>query len=596
MALLPIIKRELLSESRHAFTYWLRFYGAAALLVVGGLVFLDGHLPSSAGGKLFQSLHLTLFVSIWIIAALMTADCISRERREGTLGLLFLTPLRPIEVVAAKGFAHGLRALSVCIAAIPALVVPFLMGGVSWRHVTAAVLINLSALCWALAAGILASSICRRMTRALVLTAILEAVGFLVFVRLQGAALISAASASAWWPRSADRWDFESWSHAGGLAISRTDQVMSLFSKAGSPSFVSRWLLLLGGVVVASILVCFISAWIAAINIRSAVREKGPSVAMAKVEKEFCTPAFALGFFRCWMRRILERNPVGWLERRTWQGRLVTWSWIAVMVSFIIGGVGQGFSDGDQFQALMRLVSWLLIASVTFTAAGSLRRERESGVIELLLVSPLSVAQIIGGRLRGIGGQFLPATILLVASWLWLTHAFSNTLLAKPDAMTKGFVWIGFFAVTLFTIPVTGLYYSLRCESFVVGVFLTAALGLAIPWCVSQALWALMPPDVDAVFPQWARAMMGTLIAGAALVLGHFKVAGSRGLSLGLAAGLGLVGLVCVATCTQEVRLPGDDRLLPTVTTCAALEIGVAVLLGSRLKRRLERREFAMPR
>jgi len=39
-------------------------------------------------------------------------DCISREKREGTLGLLFLTPLRVTDVIAGKAIIHVLRALT----------------------------------------------------------------------------------------------------------------------------------------------------------------------------------------------------------------------------------------------------------------------------------------------------------------------------------------------------------------------------------------------------------------------------------------------------------------------------------------------------
>ena len=45
--------------------------------------------------------------------------------------------------------------------------------------------------------------------------------------------------------------------------------------------------------------------------------------------------------------------------------------------------------------------------------------ERESGVLELLLVSPLGEKQIIAGRLSGLWGQFAPAAVLLLAIWAY---------------------------------------------------------------------------------------------------------------------------------------------------------------------------------
>jgi len=66
-----------------------------AMIGVMALVDLKG-APSELGGRLFSALNATLFLSIWIFVPLLTADTISREKREGTLGLLFLTPLTPI--------------------------------------------------------------------------------------------------------------------------------------------------------------------------------------------------------------------------------------------------------------------------------------------------------------------------------------------------------------------------------------------------------------------------------------------------------------------------------------------------------------------
>src|SRR5206468_12383932 len=125
-----------------------------------GYGLLQGGLPIGRGGALFARLHLLLYCSIWILVPLMTADCISRERREGTLPLLFLTPLTAQGIVLAKALAHGLRAMTLCLAVLPVLAIPILMGGVSWLEVALSLVVNVSAFCWALAAGLLASSHC----------------------------------------------------------------------------------------------------------------------------------------------------------------------------------------------------------------------------------------------------------------------------------------------------------------------------------------------------------------------------------------------------------------------------------------------------
>ena len=137
MNALPVIERELRAEARHAFTCWLRVLGAAAQLAVDAW---ERGLPLHRGRELFQVLSNALFAAIWIFVPLVTADCVSRERREGTLGLLFLTPLRAGDIVLAKGLAHGLRAAAIGLAVLPVLMLPLLMGGVSRVEVMLVVL------------------------------------------------------------------------------------------------------------------------------------------------------------------------------------------------------------------------------------------------------------------------------------------------------------------------------------------------------------------------------------------------------------------------------------------------------------------------
>ena len=593
MTLLPLVERELRAESRSAFTYWLRFFGAVALMSVGAMLFSQRGLADLEGTELFQTFHLTLFVAVWIVAMLMTADSISRERREGTLGLLFLTPLRPIEVVMAKGLAHGLRAAGVALATVPILVIPFLMGGVSWQQAVASVLINFSALCWALAAGILASSCCRTLARALVLATILDITALVLVIATHGAALLLAFPAA--WGGAHTLLEL------GWSAVFSEDELMEWLLQRANFGFASRWLFALAMVAAGSLAVCWLAAALAAVNVRRLARDKGPSARLQRVEKNFCTPKYGVGLLRLWMRRLLERNPVGWLERRTWQGRMMMWSWMAIMISMVIcvagvGAAGGGFSSGDEFLSWMVLLGWMLVGSIALTASSSLRRERESGVIELLLVSPLSVQQIIGGRLRGIGGQFLPACLLFFGSWIWLLQGFSNSLYAHNNGVQTGLIWIWFFLVTLLTIPVVGLYFSLRCQMFFVALFWTALLGLGLPWVVSGLFCSLIQPQLDRLFPSFWQVIVGAATIWGALLVLRRPVAVSRGLSIALASSLGMISMLSFASSLGTENWRDAPGLLSFVMTALVLQIVIAVLVGAHLRSRLERREFSLPR
>src|SRR5215472_6711939 len=167
MIVLPVIMRELRAAARHGFTFYLRTLGAAALLLACFFFGLNNEFTPTLGGRLFGYLHCTLFVAIWILVPLLTADCISVERREGTLGLLFLTGLKGSDVVVAKSIAQALRAITIWLAVVPVLALPFLLGGVSWSETLLSVMVNSSAICWGIAAGLVASAWSKARTRAL---------------------------------------------------------------------------------------------------------------------------------------------------------------------------------------------------------------------------------------------------------------------------------------------------------------------------------------------------------------------------------------------------------------------------------------------
>ena len=82
MIALAVIERELRAVSRHTLTYNLRVLGVLVFVGVLGVFWLSGNSRPGVGGFLFAQFHRTLFFGIWFLVPLMTADCISRERRE----------------------------------------------------------------------------------------------------------------------------------------------------------------------------------------------------------------------------------------------------------------------------------------------------------------------------------------------------------------------------------------------------------------------------------------------------------------------------------------------------------------------------------
>src|SRR5262245_37084482 len=104
MILLPVIERELIMRARQRGTYWSRCGVATTAALVGlmeGLLSSNAVGPASAGSATFRALAWMAFLMA-CGCVFVTADSISRERRDGTLGLLLLTDLKSFDVVLGK--------------------------------------------------------------------------------------------------------------------------------------------------------------------------------------------------------------------------------------------------------------------------------------------------------------------------------------------------------------------------------------------------------------------------------------------------------------------------------------------------------------
>jgi ABC-type transport system involved in cytochrome c biogenesis permease component len=138
MTVLPIAGRELVVAARRPGTYWLRTCVATIALALFYLAFQISSAPlASSGRSLFVNLGSVLLTLAMLAGVFLTADCLAAEKREGTLGLLFLTDLKGYDVVLGKLAAHSLHAVFGLLAVFPVLALPLLMGGLGsgefWR-------------------------------------------------------------------------------------------------------------------------------------------------------------------------------------------------------------------------------------------------------------------------------------------------------------------------------------------------------------------------------------------------------------------------------------------------------------------------------
>jgi len=158
MTALPIVERELRVAARNRETYW----GRSGVVLGLGLLWIPGWM-----GAFGMTTEINTFVfngMLWVgfcvscVAFLFTADAISRERREGTLGLLFLSRVRAGDVLVGKLGASGFKSICLLTAFLPMLMIPVLAGGVTGGEAFREGLVLLDTFWFSLCAGLWASA------------------------------------------------------------------------------------------------------------------------------------------------------------------------------------------------------------------------------------------------------------------------------------------------------------------------------------------------------------------------------------------------------------------------------------------------------
>src|SRR6266481_5028795 len=196
MTFLPIVERELLVASRRHATYSTRLVVALVAIIIGIFFYIANlrtpkHLLAH---YIFQGLSVLALLYCLAAGRRSTADCLSEEKREGTLGLLFLTKLKGHDVVLAKLAATSLNSFFCLLAIFPVLAVPLLMGGITNGEFWRMVLVLVNTFLFSLAVGIFSSTLSRNARRAM-------AANFLWFLLL-GFTLPACGLAIAYFTRS----------------------------------------------------------------------------------------------------------------------------------------------------------------------------------------------------------------------------------------------------------------------------------------------------------------------------------------------------------------------------------------------------------
>jgi ABC-type transport system involved in cytochrome c biogenesis permease component len=409
MRLLPIVGRELLGAARRRSTYWSRMISAGSGLVVGGWIMLIPQLsPKDLGITLFTALTVVASVYCLFAGLFRTADCLSEEKREGTLGLLFLTDLKGYDIVLGKLVATSVNAFYGMLALFPILAIPLMLGGVTVEEFWRVVLASVNTMFFSMAIGIFASSISRDERRAIIFALVVA----LFFTA--GCPLLAAVCAR-WTPQALSEYLLVP---SPGYAVVMAFEAMQK-PKAAAPQFYT------------SVLFTHGLSWLALIAASNIV----PRTWQDKAEN--ARPA---GWFRrLWsgsaQQRVRRRgewltlNPILWLASRH-QGKTIL-VWLLVAVGIVIWGLGLSFAPRWWKDEPVYIITALLAHSILKFWVGSeaARRfslDRQSGALELILATPLPVREIVRGQRMALERQFGGALLVVLLADLLFMRASSG--------------------------------------------------------------------------------------------------------------------------------------------------------------------------
>lgn len=164
--LLPVAARELSVAARRKATWWTRTLFVLVIAGVTAAMLVSGAqaaftTPARLAQTIFNLTSVLALAFCWFSGVALTADSLSAERREGTLGLLFLTDLRGFDVVLGKLAASSTLVVYGVLGVLPVLAVPLMMGGVTFAEFGRTTLVLLASLWLSLTWGLCVSAFAR---------------------------------------------------------------------------------------------------------------------------------------------------------------------------------------------------------------------------------------------------------------------------------------------------------------------------------------------------------------------------------------------------------------------------------------------------
>jgi len=490
MIFLPIVGRELRVAARRRGTYSIRFFAvlAAVVLCLWGIVAMAQNVvtPATQGHSLFMVLSALAFAYCLLIGAVATADCVSEEKREGTLGLLFLTDLKGYDVVLGKLVAKSLSCFYGLLAILPVLAIPLMLGGVTGTEFWRLALVLVNTMFLSLSVGIFVSSISRNDRKAmfaalgLILALTTGPVWLLIF--LQDMAPL-------------------------GLSSDELALVLVL-----SPGFGFGYLRWPGAPLPAvgfwcSVALAHLLSWFFLLRACSILPRVWRDRALTPLRFRYglrlgASDEGRTAVWQAFRRRLLALNPFLWLAVRQPLKLYYVWSFLAAMVlGWWLGYYKHGeiMLDASVLIPACLLFHGLLKVWLIAEASSRLCEDQNSGALELLLSTPLGVRDILRGQWLALRKQFLLPVVAALALETWvLLQASPVKWFGRDENLVPLFVaGMVMLATDLVTLGWVAMWTGLTARSHNRAILTAVFLVLLLPWVAFEVIMRFWNPGAS---------------------------------------------------------------------------------------------------
>ncbi|MBL8747007.1 MAG: ABC transporter permease subunit [Phycisphaerae bacterium] len=506
----PIVVRLVQGGSRRSRHMLIRSVYLALLIAVLMTMLLPqrGTLTYQAlavsGAHAFEIVAYLQIALICILSPVFMAGAIAQESNPRTWEVLLTTPLSAAQMVLGQLFGRLFFILALLIASLPLFAITQYFGGVPGSSILLSYAVAASA---ALVVGAIAVALAvnRLAGRRAVFAFYVAVVTYLALTIAVDASI--GAGRVSWVTALNPFLALKALLNPSGYP--RPD-VLELASMPGLKRFwlgnpVAAWCIVSGGM---SLVLIFISTF--------TVRTIGASIGSIPWYRR----AFGLGAKGASARppRPVGMNPIAWREATARQATLpkmvMRWAFIgsgalwglAVILYYHGGAINHAtFRETILMTVWTELVVIVLVA--INTSATAISKEREDGTLDLLLTTPLTPREYLGGKIRGLVMYLLPllavplgtvaaAAIYVLAGGLGRVDGVtSNDLIRTASVDVPVILPEAAVVVPLVTLPFTafcvvvGLQWSLKSKGTIGSVVATVGMVGIIAGIVGLCGW-----------------------------------------------------------------------------------------------------------